>query len=78
MNQTNVCTAGGLNHHLWNNNGTWWMHYTIYPTSLTKERRRCSLHTKSVEEARMLRDMKLVELQSQGCAEDCRLLELAA
>ena len=23
-----------LNHHLWNNNGTWWIHYTIYPTQL--------------------------------------------
>ena len=21
-----------LNHHLWNNNGTWWIHYTVYPT----------------------------------------------
>ena len=28
------------NHHLWNNNGTWWLHYTVYPTPVTSERRR--------------------------------------
>ena len=45
-----------LNHHLWNNNGTWWIHYTTYPTSVTAERIRRSLKTKIVEEARGRRD----------------------
>ena len=31
------------NHHLWNNNGTWFLHYTVYPTAFTKERIRRSL-----------------------------------
>ena len=45
-----------LNHHLWNNNGTWWIHYTTYPTSVTAERVRRSLKTKVLEEARGRRD----------------------
>ncbi|MFT5124050.1 MAG: hypothetical protein ACI9TH_000562 [Kiritimatiellia bacterium] len=44
------------NHHLWNNNGTWFIHYTIYPTPVTKQRIRKSLHTKSLAEARVRRD----------------------
>ncbi len=44
------------NHHLWNNNGTWFIHYTVYPTAVTKKRIRKSLKTKSVLEARRLRD----------------------
>ena len=45
-----------LNHHLWNNNGTWFIHYTVYPTPVTKQRIRRSLHTKSLVEAREHRD----------------------
>ena len=44
------------NHHLWNNNGTWFIHYTVYPTSVTKKRIRRSLKTKDLGEARKLRD----------------------
>lgn len=44
------------NHHLWNNNGTWYLHYTVHPTPLTKSRVRASLGTKSVEVARARRD----------------------
>ena len=55
-----------LNHHLWNNNGTWWIHYTIYPTPVTVERIRRSLKTKSLAEARSLRDEILDELLSQA------------
>lgn len=47
------------NHHLWNNNGTWWVNFTHYPTPVTKERVRMSLKTRSVEEARQLRDRLL-------------------
>src|ERR1017187_6016098 len=56
------CT--NTNHHLWNNNGTWWMHYTEYPTPMTKERVRRSLQTKSVEQARLLRDEFLKRLET--------------
>jgi len=48
--------VANLNHHLWNNHGTWFVCYTVYPTPVTKERRRESLRTKSVEEARRRRD----------------------
>ena len=45
-----------LNHHLWNNNGTWWIHYTVYPSTVTVERKRYSLKTKDVVVARLRRD----------------------
>jgi hypothetical protein len=44
------------NHHLWNNNGTWFIHYVVHPTPITKERIRKSLGTKSLVEARRKRD----------------------
>jgi hypothetical protein len=44
------------NHHLWNNHGTWFLHYTVYPTPLTKERVRRSLGTKDLATARRNRD----------------------
>ncbi len=51
------------NHHLWNNNGTWWIHYTNYPNAWSAERVRRSLRTRSLEEARRLRDRHLGELR---------------
>ena len=50
------------NHHLWNNNGVWFMHYTVFPTQLTKDRVRRSLGTRKLEEARRLRDSILAQL----------------
>jgi hypothetical protein len=47
------------NHHLWNNNGTWFIHYVIHPTPFTKERVRRSLGTKCLEVARARRDQLL-------------------
>ena len=47
---------GNPNHHLWNNNGTWFVHYTVYPDALTSQRVRRSLRTHCVEEARHRRD----------------------
>jgi len=44
------------NHHLWNNNGTWFLHYTVYPTPFAAERKRVSLGTKDLREARSRRD----------------------
>ena len=55
-----------LNHHLWNNNGTWWIHYTIYPTPVTVERIRNSLKTKNLPEARNRRDKILDKLLTQA------------
>lgn len=44
------------NHHLWNNNGTWFIHYVVHPTPFTKERIRHSLGTKCIHTARAKRD----------------------
>ena len=49
-------TADNPNHHLWNNHGTWFLHYTIHPTPFTKERVRRSLGTKDLVIARTRRD----------------------
>jgi len=50
------------NHHLWNNNGTLYVHYTTHPTSITKERIRRSLKTKCLQEAKRKRDELFSEL----------------
>jgi hypothetical protein len=47
--------AANPDHHLWNNNGTWWCHYTVHPTPLTKQRIRASLGTKDLGKARLRR-----------------------
>ncbi len=43
-------------HHLWNNNGTWWLHYTEHLADFTKRRVRRSLRTHDLEEAVRRRD----------------------
>jgi hypothetical protein len=48
--------AENPNHHLWNNHGTWFLHYTVHPTPFTKERIRRSLRTKDISTARKRRD----------------------
>ena len=48
--------AENPNHHLWNNHGTWFLHYTVHPTPFTKERIRRSLGTKDIAVARERRD----------------------
>ena len=53
--------AENPNHHLWNNHGTWFLHYTVHPTPFTKERIRCSLGTKNLETARRHRDQILAD-----------------
>jgi hypothetical protein len=63
MNSSKIAlriNAANLNHHLWNNNGTWWCHYTIHPTPFTKQRIRASLGTKDRAEARLRRDQMLL------------------
>ncbi|WP_068629514.1 hypothetical protein [Cephaloticoccus primus] len=53
------------NHHLWNNHGTWFLHYTTHPTPFTKERIRRSLGTKSLETARERRDVFFAQLSRE-------------
>ena len=50
------------NHHLWNNHGTWWLHYTLHLPNYTKRRIRKSLSTRSLETARAKRDTFLTAL----------------
>ena len=47
------------NHHLWNNNGTWWLHYTEHLADYTKRRVRLNLHTHNLKAARAIRDVLL-------------------
>ncbi len=44
------------NHHLWNNRGKWWCHFTVHGADFTKRRIRRSLGTRCLEEARQIRD----------------------
>jgi len=43
-------------HNIWNNNGTYWCHYTVHEDDYTKKRVRVSLGTKDIAIARALRD----------------------
>jgi hypothetical protein len=56
------------NHHLWNNHGTWFLHYTVHPTPFTKDRLRRSLGTKDVRVARTRRDTFFAHLTAQTTA----------
>ncbi len=58
--------AENPNHHLWNNHGTWFLHYTVHPTPFTKERIRRSLGTKDVRVARERRDAFFAGLASDA------------
>jgi hypothetical protein len=58
MNTTTSAPANE-NHHIWNNNGTYWCHFTVHPPDFTKRRVRMSLHTADIEEARRRRDALL-------------------
>lgn len=47
---------GNPHHHLWNNNGTWWVHFTEHLADFTKRRVRRSLKTTDAREAIRRRD----------------------
>ena len=47
------------NHHLYNNNGTWWIHFHVHHPDYTKSRVRESLGTHCLAAARELRDVAL-------------------
>ena len=52
-------------HHLWNNNGTWWLHLTMHGHDSTKKRIRKSLKTHDPVKAQAIRDyiFKSVEIK---------------
>jgi len=56
-------TPSNPNHHLWNNNGTWFVGYTVMDTPLTVTRIRRSLQTRDLSDARIRRDQLLEELR---------------
>ncbi len=51
--------AHNPDHHLWNNHGTFWCHYTLHFPDYTKRRVRQSLGTPCLKKARKLRDQIL-------------------
>jgi hypothetical protein len=53
-------------HHLWNNNGTWWCHFTVHLPDYTKTRVRRSLQTIDVLTARSRRDQLFQTLRFAG------------
>jgi hypothetical protein len=52
-------------HHLWCNNGTWWLHYTVHFDHRVRRIRR-SLRTRSLTEAIARRDKHLGEIAAKG------------
>lgn len=51
-------------HHLWNNNGTWWFHFTVRSKDGGSRRIRRSLKTSDLEKARISRDRILRALMN--------------
>lgn len=64
-------------HHLWCNNGTWWVHYTVH-FDHRKRRIRRSLQTRSLTEAILRRDSLLLQITSDGEAVPERTRDAAA
>lgn len=58
-------TNSGSGHNLWNNNGTWWVHYTLH-FGHRKRRIRTSLKTRSLEEAIRRRDERFAGIARDG------------
>jgi len=52
-------------HHLWLNNGVWWIYYVLH-FGHKKRRIRRSLKTRLLEEAFVRRDALFADLQSNG------------
>ena len=56
---------GNRLHHLWNNNGTWWIHYTLH-WECRKRRIRRSLQTTDASEAIARRDAVFARIGAEG------------
>ena len=59
--------ADNPNHHLFNNNGTWWCQITVHRGPFSK-RLRFSLETPDLDRARQQRDRVFANLHSQSQA----------
>jgi hypothetical protein len=59
-------TGKNPNHHLWNNNGTWWLFFTLHSVSGGSKRYRRSLKTRDLETARRRRDGILRDLHARS------------
>ncbi len=59
-------TPENPDHHLWNNNGTWWLHFTLRSASGIVMRKRVSLQTRDRDAARRKRDRILAAIQSKS------------
>lgn len=57
--------ADNPNHHLWNNHGTWWIHFTIELDGVRTKRVRRTLGTTDLLRARSLRD-EILQSFSKG------------
>ena len=66
--------AENPNHHLWNNHGTWFLHYTVHPTAFTKERIRRSLGTKDVAVARERRDAFFRDMAAEAAKPSSQMI----
>lgn len=69
MNQPTLAVRINLDnpdHHLWNNHGQWWLHFTLPQPNFTKRRVRRSLGTAGLEDARQIRDFLLSTLTVAG------------
>ena len=51
-------------HHLWNNNGTWWCHFTLHYDGFQKKRIRVSLKTSNQNKAIHKRDLLFARLSA--------------
>lgn len=59
-------TKNNPNHHLWNNNGTWWCHFTLHSATGTRKRHRISLKTRDLDAARRKRHRILSAIQANS------------
>lgn len=57
---------GNADHHLWNNHGTWWCHFTLKRPSGASIRKRVSLKTADLETARHRRDRILAAMREHS------------
>jgi hypothetical protein len=56
---------GNPDHHLWNNHGIWWLHYTLHLPDHTKKRVRKSLGTRDLDQARERHDELFATLEAE-------------
>jgi hypothetical protein len=54
------------NHHLWNNNGTWWIRFTLRSSEGQTMRPAYSLKTPNLDAARRKRDRILAAIQTKS------------